>query len=139
MEGRKMSCRQSHAFLNKILYLCVTGLSSDNKGSISSTANWNKSRSNSKDPLSTVNNATDMCELNKNTVKTGMWTNIFRFEISSTHKYNILFKKAWLCRQDIFLPSIYCHHLYEQKPTRSKIPKGQSEAMDIMTDNTMTK
>ena len=35
-----------------------------------------------------------------------------------THKYNILFKKALLCRQDMFLPSIYCHHLYEEKPTR---------------------
>ena len=78
-----MSCLQSNAFLNKILYLCVTGLSSDNKASISSTTNWNKSRSNCKDPLSTVNNATDICELNKDNVKTGMWTNIFRVEISS--------------------------------------------------------
>ena len=81
MEGRTMSCLQSNGFLNKILYLCVTGLSSDNKASISSTTNWNKSRSNCKDPLSTVNNATDMCELNKDNVKTGMWTNIFRVEI----------------------------------------------------------
>jgi hypothetical protein len=78
-----MSCLQSNAFLNKILYLCVTGLSRDNKASISSTTNWNKSRSNCKDPLSTVNNATDMCVLNKDNVKTGRWTNIFRVEISS--------------------------------------------------------
>ena len=78
-----MSCLQSNAFLNKILYLCVTGLSSDNKAAISSTTNWNKSRRNCKDPLSTVNNATDMCELNKDNVKAGMWTNMFRVEISS--------------------------------------------------------
>jgi hypothetical protein len=78
-----MSCLQSNAFLNRILYLCVTGLSSDNKASISSTTNWTKSQSNCKDPLSTVNNATDMCVLNKDNVKTGRWTNIFRVEISS--------------------------------------------------------
>jgi len=78
-----MSRLQSKAFLNKIFYLCVTGLSSDNGTSISSTTNWNKSQSNCKDPLSTVNNATDICELNEDTTKTGMWTNIFRVEISS--------------------------------------------------------
>ena len=83
MEGRKMSCLQSNAFLNKIFYVCVTGLSSDNGASISSTTNWTKSRSNCKDPDSTVNNATDMCELNKENVNTGRWTNIFRVEISS--------------------------------------------------------
>ena len=73
----------NNAFLNKIFYLCVTGLSSDNKASISSTTNWNKSRSNCTDPLSTVNNATDICELNEDNVNTGMWTNIFRVEIPS--------------------------------------------------------
>jgi hypothetical protein len=78
-----MSCLQSNACLNKIFYVCVTGLSSDNGASISSTTNWTKSRSNCKDPHSTVNNATDMCELNKANVKTGRWTNIFRVEISS--------------------------------------------------------
>jgi len=78
-----MSCLQSNAFLNTILYLCVTGLSSGSKASINSTTNWNKSRSNCKDPHSTVNSATDMCELNEDTTKTGMWTNIFRVEISS--------------------------------------------------------
>ena len=79
-----MYCLQSNAFLNRILYLCVTGLSSDNGASHSLTANWNKSQSNCKNPLSTLNNATDICELNKDTtVKTGIWTNIFRVEISS--------------------------------------------------------
>ena len=83
MEGRKISCLQSNVFLNKILYLCVTGLSSDNKASISSTTNWNKSQSNCKNQLSTVNNAADICELNEDNVNTGIWTNIFRVEISS--------------------------------------------------------
>jgi hypothetical protein len=78
-----MSCLQSNAFLNTILYLCVTGLSSGSKASINSATNWNQSRSNCKDPHSTVHNATDMCELNKANVKTGRWTNIFRVEISS--------------------------------------------------------
>ena len=78
-----MSCLQSNAFLNKILYLCATGMSSDNGASISSTTNWNKSESNCKDPHSAVNSATDICELNEHTTKTGMWTNIFRVEISS--------------------------------------------------------
>jgi hypothetical protein len=79
MEG----CLQSNAFLNRILYLCVTGLLTDNGASISLTTNWKKSQSNCKDPLSTVNNATDICELNEDTTKTGRWTNIFRVEISS--------------------------------------------------------
>jgi hypothetical protein len=83
MEGRKMSCLQSNAFLNKILYPCVTGLPSDNRAFINSTTNWNKSQSNCKDALSTVNSATDICKLNEDTSKTGMWTNIFRVEISS--------------------------------------------------------
>ena len=82
-----MSCLQSNAFLNRILYLCVTGLSSDNGASHSLTANWNKSQSNCKNPLSTLNNATDICELNEDTTKTGRWTNIFRVEISS-HVYH---------------------------------------------------
>jgi hypothetical protein len=78
-----MTCLQSNAFLNRILYLCVTGLSSYNGASISLTTNWTKSQSNCKDPLSTVNSATDICELN-----------------------------------EIFLPFIYFHHLYAEKPTR---------------------
>ena len=78
-----MSCLQSNAFLNRILYLCVTGLLTDNGASISLTTNWTKSQSNCKDPLSTVNNATDICELNEDTTKEGRWTNIFRVEISS--------------------------------------------------------
>jgi hypothetical protein len=64
------------------LYLCVTGLSSDNGASHSLTANWNKSQSNCKDPLSKENNLTDKCELHQDTVKTGIWTNIFRVQIS---------------------------------------------------------
>jgi len=58
-------------------------LSSDNGASISSTTNWTKSQSNCKDPLSKENNATDMCELNKDTTETGLWTNIFelRFRV----------------------------------------------------------
>ena len=48
-----------------------------------STTNWNKSQSNCKDPYSRVNHTTDMCELNKDTTNTAMWTNIFRVEISA--------------------------------------------------------
>ena len=72
---KKTSCLQNNAFLNKILYFCVTGLPT-------STANWNKSQSNCKDPLSKENNLTDKCELHQDTVKTGIWTNIFRVQIS---------------------------------------------------------
>jgi hypothetical protein len=79
-----MSCLQSYPLLNNIFYFCETGLYSDNEVSINSTTNWNKSQSNCKDPLSKENNATDMFKLNKDTtVKTGIWTNIFRVEISS--------------------------------------------------------
>ena len=83
MECRKISCLQINAFLNKIFYFCVTGLPSENELSINSTTNWNKSQSNCKDPHSKENNATDMCKVNKDTTEIGMWTNIFRVEISS--------------------------------------------------------
>jgi len=83
MESRKISCIQSNVFLNKIVYFCATGLPSDNGLSINSTTNWNKSQSNCKDPLSKENNATDMCKLNEETTEIGMWTNIFRVEISA--------------------------------------------------------
>ena len=56
---------------------------SDNEASISSTTNWNKGQSNCKDPHSKENNATDLCKLNEDITETGMWTNIFRVEISS--------------------------------------------------------
>jgi hypothetical protein len=56
----------------------------NNEVSINSTTNWNKSQSNCKTSNSKENNATDICELNRDaTVKTGIWTNIFRVEISS--------------------------------------------------------
>jgi hypothetical protein len=84
MEGRKMSCLQSNVFLNQILYFSITGFHSDNGVSINSATNWNKSQSNCKTSNSKENNATDICELNTDTtVKTGIWTNIFRVEISS--------------------------------------------------------
>ena len=84
MDSRKISCVQSKAFLNKTFYFCVTGLYSDNEVSISSTTNWNKSQSNCKALNSKENHATDVCELNKEiTTETGMWTNIFRVEISA--------------------------------------------------------
>jgi hypothetical protein len=57
-------------------YFCLTGLPT-------STTNWNKSQSNCKDQYARVNHTTDMCELNEDTTKTGMWTNIFRVEISA--------------------------------------------------------
>ena len=71
-------------FLNEIFYFCVTGLHSDSGVSISSTTNWNKSQSNCKTQNYMENHATDMWKLNKDTTtETGMWTNIFRVEISS--------------------------------------------------------
>jgi hypothetical protein len=57
----------------------------------SSTTNWNKSQSNCKTPNSMENNATDMCEPNKDTVKRGIWTNIFRVEISAHVDYGNTF------------------------------------------------
>ena len=83
MEGKQISCLQSNVFLSKIFYFCVTGLPSDNELSIYSTTNWTKSQSSCKHPFSKENNATDMCKLNKDTTETGMWTNIFRVEISA--------------------------------------------------------
>jgi hypothetical protein len=72
----------------KMFYFCVTGLPGDHEASISSTTNWNKSQSNCKAPNSKDNHATDLCELNEDTTsETGMWTNIFRVEISS-HVYH---------------------------------------------------
>ena len=56
-----------------------------------------------------------------------------------THKYNILFKKALLCRQDIFSTLRLLSPFIRRKAYQIKIPKGQSEAMNLMTDNTMTK
>jgi hypothetical protein len=73
---RKISCIQSKAFLNKIFYICVIGLPS-------STTNWTKSQSNCKTPNSKENNATDICKLYTDTTETGIWTNIFRVEISA--------------------------------------------------------
>ena len=74
---------QSKTFLNNI-YFCVTGLSN-------STKNWTASQSNCKAINSTENHATDICEPNKDTVKTGMWTNIFRVEISAEIDYGNTF------------------------------------------------
>ena len=72
--GKKnIYCLQSNAFF---FNFCLTGLPT-------STTNWNKSQSNCKDQYSRVNHTTDMCELNEDTTKTGMWTNIFRVEISA--------------------------------------------------------
>ena len=82
-----MSCLQSNAFLANIFYFCITGLSSDNKPFSNSTTNWNTSQSNCKTQNSMENHATDMCEPNKDTVKTGIWTNIFRVEISAHVDY----------------------------------------------------
>ena len=77
-------CLQSNVFLNKIFYFCVTGLYSDKEASISSTTNWNTSQINCKTLNSKENNATDICELNKDTTtETWIWTNIFRVEIST--------------------------------------------------------
>ena len=79
----QISCLQRNVFLNKIFYSCVTGLPSDNELSINSTTNWTKSQSSCKDPFTKENNATDVCELNEERTETGMWTNIFRVEISA--------------------------------------------------------
>ena len=70
----------------------------DNDASISSTTNWNKSQSNCKDTNSKENNANDMCKLNEDTTKTGMWTNIFRVEISAHGNtfYNTSSKQIYL-------------------------------------------
>jgi len=76
MEGTQLSCLQSNAFKNQIFYFSVTGFHS-------STTNWTKSQSNCKDRFSKENHATDICELNKDITGTGMWTNIFRVEISA--------------------------------------------------------
>jgi hypothetical protein len=82
MECRKKSCLQSNVFLNKLFHFCVTD--SDKEASTSSTTNWTKSQSNCKTLSSKENNATDICELSKDsTTETGMWTNIFRVEISA--------------------------------------------------------
>jgi hypothetical protein len=76
-------CLQSNVFLNKIFYFCVTGLYSDKEASTNSTTNWNKSQSNCQSLNSKENNATDICELSKDTTtETWIWTNIFRVEIS---------------------------------------------------------
>jgi hypothetical protein len=79
-----MSGLQSKTFLNNIFYFCVTGLSN-------STTNWTASQSNCKAINSKENHATDICDPNKDTVKTGMWTNIFRVEISAHVDYGNTF------------------------------------------------
>ena len=72
-----MSGLQSNSFWNKLFHFCVTGLAS-------STTNWTKSQSICKTPTSMENHATGVCELTKDTTtETGMWTNIFRVEISA--------------------------------------------------------
>ena len=80
----KKSYLQSNVFLNKLFHFCVTGLYSDKEASTSSTTNLNKSQINCKTLSSKENNAIDICELSKDsTIETGMWTNIFRVEISA--------------------------------------------------------
>ena len=75
--GEKTNILSTKQCLFKFFFnFCLTGLPT-------STTNWNKSQSNCKDPYSRVNHTTDMCELNEDTTKTGMWTNIFRVEISA--------------------------------------------------------
>ena len=86
-----MSCLQSNAFVANIFYFCITGLPSDNEPFSNSTTNWNKSQINCKTPNSMENHATNMCEPNKDTVKTGIWTNIFRVEISAHVDYGNTF------------------------------------------------
>ena len=72
-----MSGLQSKDFLNTLFHFCVTGLAS-------SPTNWTKSQRNCKTPNYMENHATDMCELHKDTTtETGMWTNVFRVEISA--------------------------------------------------------
>jgi hypothetical protein len=53
--------------------------------------NWTESLLNCKDPDFKEYNATDTCELNKHTNETGMWTNIFRVEISVHVDHGIIF------------------------------------------------
>ena len=106
MEGRQISCLQSNAFLNKILYFCVTGLPHDNELSINSTTNWNTSQSNCKHKLSKENNATDMCKLNEDTTEIGMWTNIFRVEISAHVDHGNIF-----CNKKLYLFILQSLHL----------------------------
>ena len=79
-----MSGLQSKTSLNNIFYFCVTGLSN-------SATNWTASQSNCKAINSKENHATDICDPNKDTVKTGMWTNIFRVEISAHVDYGNTF------------------------------------------------
>jgi hypothetical protein len=45
--------------------------------------NWKESLLNCKNKNFKEYNATDMCELNKDIAEAGMWTNIFRVEISA--------------------------------------------------------
>lgn len=51
--------------------------------SVKNVLNWTESLLNCKDPNFKEYNATDVCEPNKDTTDTGMWTNIFRVEISA--------------------------------------------------------
>ena len=99
MNGDKMSDLQSKAFLNKLFHFCATG-------SPSSTTNWTKSQSNCQTTHSKENHANDMCEPNKNNVKTGIWTNISRVEISSrVHQGNTFYNNN---RIYLFIPqSLY--------------------------------
>jgi hypothetical protein len=111
MECRKISCLQSNVFLNKIFYFCVTGLYSDKETSTSSTTNWNKSQINCKTLSSKENNVTDICELSKDsTTETGMWTNIFRVEISAhVDRGNILCNNN---NEQIYLLRRYANNQY---------------------------
>ena len=94
---------------NKISYFCVIGLYSDKEAPISSPTNWNESQSNCKTLNSKENNATDVCELNKDTTtEKGMWTNIFRVEISSHVDHgNILCNNN---NKQIYLLSLYANN-----------------------------
>jgi hypothetical protein len=65
MEGRQISCLQSNAFLNKILYFCVTGLPHDNELSINSTTNWNTSQSNINICMVYLHSKCNDCRINK--------------------------------------------------------------------------
>jgi len=74
-------------------YFCVTGLSNTNKKSSSAknVSKWTDSLSICKDPNFKEYNATDICEPNKHTTETGIWTNIFRVEISAHVDHGIIF------------------------------------------------
>jgi hypothetical protein len=53
----------------------------------SKASNWTESQRNCKLSNFQAKNATDMCERKRGSTETGMWTNIFRVEISSHSDY----------------------------------------------------